>query len=282
MKIGKIGIIGAGTMGSGIAQNVATHGFQVGMFDISEQALQKACSSTNRNLTKLVQKGQLREAQLREIMDRITPTAQMERAAENADIVIEAAPEDLQFKKKLFKDLDQCCSAQTILASNTSGLSITAIASATLRPDKVVGMHWFNPPPVMKLIEIIRGQLTSEDTINTMKELSQHLGKIPVVCKDSQGFIVSRVLAIHFIEALRIYEEGLASKEDIDVAIKLGLNYPMGPFELLDLVGMDIPLKVCSDLADAFGDRFRPNQIFHKMVESGQLGRKTGRGFYQY
>lgn len=230
-------------------------------------------------MSRFVNAGRMTEEDKNSILTHITSTVILEEACQNVELVIEAVPEKLQLKKDIFQKLDLYTSQSTILATNTSELSVTAIASVTNRPEKVVGMHWFNPAPVMKLVEIVRGVVTAESTIQAVRTVSEESGKETVVVKDMQGFVTSRAIAIHMLECMRMYEEGIASKEDIDKAIKLGLNYPMGPFALADYVGLDTMLFASEGLMEAFGDRFRAPQTLVKLVEAGHLGRKTGKVF---
>ncbi|MGG0240841.1 3-hydroxyacyl-CoA dehydrogenase family protein [Bacillus rhizoplanae] len=280
--IQNIAVIGAGIMGSGIVQALAMGGKCVKMYDVSEESLQKAYKAITTSLDRFVKAGRMSEEEKEQVLANIVSTITLEEACKDVELVIEAAPENLQLKKEIFKQLDSYASQATILATNTSELSVTAIASATNRSKKVVGMHWFNPAPVMKLIEIVKGVDTEEHTIQAVKELAEEIGKETVVVKDVQGFVTSRAIAVHLLECMRMYEEGVGSKEEIDKAIKLGLNYPMGPFELADYVGLDTMLFASQGLSEAFGDRFRAPQTLVKLVEAGHLGRKTGKGFYDY
>ncbi|WP_035435882.1 3-hydroxyacyl-CoA dehydrogenase family protein [Bacillus sp. UNC322MFChir4.1] len=280
--IRNIAVIGAGIMGSGIVQALAIGGKSVKMYDVSEESIQKAYKGITTSLERFVKAGRMSEEEKEQVLVNIVSTITIEEACKDVELIIEAAPENLQLKKEIFKQLDSYASSSTILATNTSELSVTAIASATNRPEKVLGMHWFNPAPVMKLIEIVRGVDTAEHTIQAVKELAEEIGKETVVVKDMQGFVTSRAIAVHLLECMRMYEEGIGSKEEIDKAIKLGLNYPMGPFELADYVGLDTMLFASQGLSEAFGDRFRAPQTLVKLVEAGHLGRKTGKGFYNY
>jgi len=282
MEIKKIAVLGAGQMGSGIAQVAAYSGYEVSMMDVSEQFLEKGIKRIRKSLDKFVKSGKLAEEDAEKVIETIATTTVISDAVEKAQLVIEAVPEDLDLKKEIFGELDEFCEKEAILASNTTELSITNIASSTSRPHRVIGMHWFNPAPVMKLVEIVAGVDTSEETIEVVKDAAHKMGKETVLVKDAQGFVTSRVLAAHMMECMRVLEEGVASAEDIDKAVRLGLNYPMGPFELADYVGLDTLLFASEGLTEAFGDRFRAPQALRKRVEAGHLGRKTGKGFYNY
>lgn len=282
MEIKKIAVIGAGLMGNGIAQVASQAGLEVKLRDIEDQYLQKAMGSIEKSLGRFVKGGKIVQEDVPGILSRIHPTTSLEEAAATADYVIEAVTENLELKKKVFAELDSICPYHAILASNTSQLSITVIAGATKRPSQVIGTHWFSPPTMMRLIEVVKGMQTSQETLDTTLALAQRLGKDTVVCKDSRGFITSRAFGAFMAECIHILEEGIATPEDIDKAIKLGFNHPMGPFELMDFGGLDVAFNAMSGLEEALGPRFKPPQVLRILVNAGYLGPKSGRGFYTY
>lgn len=278
----KIFVIGAGTMGLDIAQVFAKESYDVCVRDISEEAIAKADSRLKNALEKLEKKGKLSTEEKTALASRITFTTQLSCGAD-ADIVIEAAVESLEIKQKIFAELDLICGDETIFASNTSSISITAIASATSRPEKFIGMHFFNPATVMKLVEVIRGEDTSDETVEQIKELSLSIGKEPVEVNEAPGFVVNRLLVPMINEAVFLLENGVSSAKSIDTAMKLGSNHPMGPLELGDLIGLDICLAIMDILLAETGDsKYRACPLLRKMVRGGKLGRKTGIGFYAY
>lgn len=278
-----IGIIGAGTMGGGIAQVAALAGLEVILHDVSEEVLTSAMDRTGEDLRRNVEKGRLDSVQATETLSRIHPRKSFDDMA-TADFVIEAAIEDLRAKQEIFKKLNATVRPDVILATNTSSLSITSIAALTKYPASVVGMHFFNPPPLMKLVEVVRGKQTSDATAKSTAELAATMGKTPVVCRDTPGFIVNRVARPFYGEALRLLAEGIASVEEIDRIMKLEGGFKMGPFELMDLIGIDVNYAVTKSVYEQFFQepRFRPHPIQRQMVEAGTLGRKTKKGFYTY
>lgn len=286
VEVKRVTVIGFGVMGAGIAQAFAQAGFNVYAVDVSEDILKKGLTLIWEGpfgLKKAVEKGRLTEEQAKEVFSRIKTTTNLVEAVKDADFVIEAVYEDIELKKKIFKDVDTAAPTHAVLASNTSTLSITAIASATKRPDKVVGMHFFNPPQVMKLVEIVRALQTSDETIEIVKRLTEKLGKVPIVCKDVPGFIANRIGFAAILEGIRLYEQGAASATDIDTAMKLGYNWPMGPLELADFIGLDVVLAVAETLFKETGNPvYHPPTALRRFVAAGFLGRKTGRGFYTY
>lgn len=278
----KIFVLGAGTMGAGIVQAFAQKGYEVIVRDIKDEFVERGLAGINKSLSKLVSKGKMTDEIKEDILSRISGTTDMNLAAD-CDLVIEAAIENMKIKKEIFAELDKICKPETILASNTSSLSITEIASATGRPEKVIGMHFFNPAPVMKLVEIIRGMATSQETFDAVKELSLAIAKEPVEVAEAPGFVVNRILIPMINEASFILQEGIASVEDIDTAMKFGANHPMGPLALGDLIGLDVCLAIMDVLYNETGDtKYRASSTLRKYVRAGWLGRKTGRGFYNY
>ncbi|MED1795743.1 3-hydroxyacyl-CoA dehydrogenase family protein [Brevibacillus nitrificans] len=283
MSISTVGVVGAGAMGSGIANLAAISGFHVILHDLEESFLQKGLERIHAFVEKSVAKGKMTEAQKEEVLGKIQVTTELERM-KGADIVIEAVIESMEVKKSLFAKLDTIVPDHVILATNTSSMSITTIAEATKRPERVAGMHFFNPAQIMKLVEVVRGYKTSDETVEEIKAFSRQLSKEPIeVKKDTPGFIVNRIMVPQFIEAIRLLEEGVASAEDIDKAVTLGLNYPMGPFTLQDYAGVDIGLHVMDYFYEEFKDnRFAAPLLLRQLVRAGRLGKKTGAGFYDY
>lgn len=275
-------VIGSGTMGSGIAQVLAENNHKVVLRDLNQDSLDRGIKLIEKNLSRNVQKGKLSEEEKQVILNNIVLSTDID-LAKNCDLVIEAIVEDMNIKKELFKQLDKICSEETILATNTSSLSITEISVATTRPDKVIGMHFFNPVPVMKLVEIIDGQLTSKETHDKIEQLTKKINKTPVAVSEAPGFVVNRILIPMINEAVGILADKVASVEDIDNAMKLGANHPIGPLALADLIGNDVCLAIMEVLYDEFKDsKYRPHPYLRKMVRAGLLGRKSKQGFYDY
>jgi 3-hydroxybutyryl-CoA dehydrogenase len=281
MEIKLIGVVGAGQMGSGIAEVALTSGFHVLMRDVTPEAVDRGKKRIAFDLEKRVQKGKMASDEKESTLKRLSTTTGLEDF-KNCDFVIEAAIEQISLKGEIFKTLDQVARKEVILASNTSSISITRIASFTKRPDRVIGMHFFNPAPIMKLIEMVRGLLTSDETFQTAKDLSLTLGKASHEAADFPGFVSSRLIFSFMNEAIYTLYEGLGKAEEIDTIMKMGANHPMGPLELADYVGLDTCLSVMKVLQEAFGDKYRPCPLLTKYVEAGYLGVKTGRGFYHY
>ena len=278
----KICVIGTGTMGSGIVQSFAQAGIPVVMKSRSDASNEKALARISKSLAKLVEKGKVSQEYMDTTLANITPTTDYAKCAD-ADLVIEAAVETMELKKELFKMLDEICKPEAVLASNTSSLSITEIAAATSRPDKVIGMHFFNPAPVMKLVELIKGQKTSDEVCSMISELAKSIGKVPVMVNEAPGFVVNRILIPLVNEGIGILADGVATRDEIDEAMKLGANHPMGPLALGDLIGLDVCLAIMEVLHQEYGDdKYRPHPLLRKMVRANLLGRKTGEGFYKY
>jgi 3-hydroxybutyryl-CoA dehydrogenase len=277
-----IGVIGAGTMGNGIAQTAANAGFDVVMCDIKQEYVDRGHANISKSLDRFVKKETITEDQKSEILGRIKTTTALEDL-KDCSLVVEAATENFDIKKHLFEQLDKITASDAILASNTSSISITKIAAVTGRPDKVIGMHFFNPVPLMKLVEVIRGIATSDETYATVKALSEKLGKVPVECNDFPGFVANRVLMPMINEAVFALHEGVATREAIDEIMKLGMNHPMGPLTLADFIGLDVCLAILNVLHEGLGDsKYRPCPLLRKYVDAGWLGRKSGKGFYEY
>ncbi|SFG46700.1 3-hydroxybutyryl-CoA dehydrogenase [Desulfotomaculum arcticum] len=282
MEVKKIMVIGAGQMGSGIAQVAAVAGIQVVLNDIKDEFVSRGLGIIEKNLSRDVSKGRIDEVKKDSILKLITPSTSLQDAGD-VDLVVEAAIENMEIKGRIFKDLDNICPEHAILATNTSSLPITEIAAVTKRPGKVIGMHFMNPVPVMKLVEIIRGLATNDETYNTVKELSEQMSKVPVEVNDAPGFVSNRVLIPMINEAIYCVYEGIATPEAVDQVMKLGMNHPMGPLALADLIGLDTCLYIMEVLYEGFGDsKYRPCPLLRKYVAAGWYGRKSGRGFYVY
>ena len=283
-EVKKIAVLGAGLMGHGITQVAAQVGkYEVSMRDIEQKFIDGGMNMIRESLQRFVKKGQLTEVQMNEILSRIHPTLDLKEAVSDADLIVEAAPENIELKKALFREVDSYAPAHAIIASNTSSVSITELASTTKRPEKVCGMHFFNPPQLMKLIEVIRGAKSSDETVQTVLEVSHKLEKETVlVKKDCPGFIVNRILIPALNEAAALYWEGIADRDDIDKAIKLGLNWPMGPLMLLDYIGSDTTLAIAEVLTKELDPKFHPSTGLKQMAKAQLLGRKTGKGYYDW
>lgn len=284
MEVKRIGVVGAGAMGNGIAQIAAQIGCEVVMRDIEDSFVDRGMKAIDKFLSKSVEKGKLKDADKKAILGRIKGTTKMSDL-KDVDFVVEAVIENMDLKRKVFAELDSLCRPEVILSSNTSSMSITEIAAATKRPDRVCGMHFFNPVPLMKLVEIIRAFSTSDETVKTATDLAKKMGKVTVeVKKDSPGFIVNRIMMPHFIEAIKMVEEGVASIQDVDIAVKNGLNYPMGPFELMDLTGIDIAYFVTEYFYKELNkeSKWSAPTLMKSMIRANRLGRKTGGGWYDY
>ncbi|MGG1675778.1 3-hydroxybutyryl-CoA dehydrogenase [Neobacillus sp. NRS-1170] len=282
MKFSKVMVIGAGQMGSGIAQVCAQAGYNVVLNDLKSEFVERGLGIINKNLSRNVDKGRMTDEQKQEVLAKLTVSTDLQDAAE-VDLVIEAAVENMDIKTKIFAQLDEIAPAHTILASNTSSLPITEIAAATKRPEKVIGMHFMNPVPVMKLVEIIRGLETADEVYQVIEDMTKTLGKVPVEVNDFPGFISNRILLPMINEAIYALYEGVATKEAIDEVMKLGMNHPMGPLTLADFIGLDTCLYIMETLQEGLGDdKYRPCPLLRKYVKAGWLGKKTGRGFYTY
>jgi 3-hydroxybutyryl-CoA dehydrogenase len=278
-----ISVIGAGTMGNGIAHVFAQSGFNVSLIDISEKALEKGIATITKNLDRMVAKEKITEQQKKDTLAKITTQTDMKTGLANADLVVEAATENVDLKLKIFRDMDSFTPANTILATNTSSISITQIAAVTSRPDKVIGMHFMNPVPIMKLVEIIRGYSTSDEVTNSIMEMSKTLGKVPVEVNDYPGFVANRILMPMINEAIYTLYESVAGVQEIDTVMKLGMAHPMGPLQLADFIGLDVCLAILRVLHDGFGNpKYAPCPLLVNMVTAGKLGVKSGEGFYSW
>ena len=278
-----IAVIGAGTMGNGIARTFAQSGFKVNLIDISEASLERGLATISKNLDRMVAKEKITENDKAETLGNITTYTNTVEGVKNTDLVVEAATENVDLKLKIFKQLDEACDEATILATNTSSISITQIAAATSRPEKVIGMHFMNPVPIMKLVEIIRGYNTSDDVTNTIMELSKTLGKVPTEVNDYPGFVANRILMPMINESIETLYNGVAGVQEIDTVMKLGMAHPMGPLQLADFIGLDVCLSILNVMYDGFKNpKYAPCPLLANMVQAGKLGVKSGEGFYDY
>jgi 3-hydroxybutyryl-CoA dehydrogenase len=283
MEIRKIAVIGAGLMGSGIAQVAAQSGYDVNLMDVEQRFVDKGIAGIEKNLNRLAGKGKMDAAEAQAVRDRIKTFLSAAEAAAEVDVIIEAVIERMDLKRSVWTDIDRVAKESAVFATNTSGLSITEIASVTSRPDRFIGMHFFNPVPVMKLVEVIRGFATSDETVAIIKELTARMGKTAIEVKEAPGFVVNRILVPMITEAIFVLQEGLATAAEIDEGMKLGANHPIGPLALADLVGLDTMLNVQQHLYEEFGDpKYRVPGLLKQMVRAGRLGRKSGKGFYDY
>ena len=282
MNIEKVGVLGCGIMGAGIAQVCAQAGLRTVVREIDQKFIDKGFGIIEKNIKKAVEKGKISEADKKAVWSRLESTLELQ-ALKECDLIIEAVVENLGLKNEMFSSLDKICSKNTIMASNTSSLTIMAMAASTNRPDRFCGLHFFNPVPVMQLIEVVKTIATSQETANICLQFCRQIGKAPILAKDKSGFIVNRLVVPYLLDAIRVFEEGLASTEDIDTGMKLGLNYPMGPLTLLDFLGLDTVYSIANIMFEEFREtRFAPPPLLRKMILAGYYGRKSGKGFYDY
>ena len=278
-----ISVIGAGTMGNGIAHCFAQKGYNVNLIDLSIESLEKAKIKISKNLDRMIKKNIITEKEKNETLEKITFDTKLNENVKNSDLIIEAATESKPIKIQIFKQLDLLCSPKTILASNTSSISITEIANSTNRPEKVIGMHFMNPVPIMKLVEVIKGKTTSKETIDNIIELSKKLNKKPVLVNDAPGFVANRILMPMINEAIETLEQKISGVKEIDTVMILGMSHPMGPLHLADFIGLDVCLSILNVMYDGFKNpKYKPNSLLEKMVKDGELGVKSGKGFYKY
>jgi 3-hydroxybutyryl-CoA dehydrogenase len=282
VEVQRVAVVGAGTMGTGIAQVAARAGYHTVLFDVAPGAAQRAVERIGDSLSRAVEKGRCTEMERASALGLLAPSTELESAVADADLIVEAAPENLQLKLELFARLSKAARPEAILASNTSSLPITAIAQAARGPERVVGMHFFNPVPAMKLLEVVQGERTHPLVLAAARAVGARMGKEVVVVRDAPGFATSRLGIALALEAMRMVEEGVASVEEIDRAIELGYGHPMGPLKLTDTVGLDVRLAIAEHLCEELGERFRPPQVLRRMVRAGKLGKKAGEGFYKY
>ena len=283
MDVSRVSVLGAGIMGNGIAQVAAQCGLEVSMRDVEDRFLESGISAIKQSLGRMVKKEKMTQADADAALGRISCTTDLIEAVKDADVVIEAIPEILELKLETYRTIDEKCAQRVVFASNTSGMSITEMAAATGRADRFIGMHFFNPVPMMQLVEIVRGYSTSDETVVVIQELSKKMGKESILVNDTPGFATSRLIGVLQNEAIHAFAEGIATAEDIDKGMKLGMNHPMGPLELADFVGLDTLLHVMENLYEEYGDpKYRPPLLLRQMVRAGHLGRKTGKGFYDY
>jgi 3-hydroxybutyryl-CoA dehydrogenase len=282
VEVERVAVIGAGTMGRGIAHAASLGGFRVTLQDVGSGVLESALEEIQKEMQKAVERDRLDEGEMREGLERITTTESLEEAVEEADLVIEAVPEEMELKLEIFGKLDELCPERAMLATNTSTMSPTEIAAATSRPERCIAMHFFNPAHKMKLVELVRGLETSDETVETARDVAERMGKETVEVEEFPGFVTSRINCLVGNEAMNMLVEGVASAPDIDKALKLGLGYPMGPLELADLVGLDARLRNLEYLHQTLGEKYRPSPLLYKLVAAGHYGRKSGRGIYEY